>query len=60
MITRENLPTAKAEIAHVVPDNSENFQYFMDLDRTSYMNSSDKFHRVHEIPRLTDSQLSVR
>jgi hypothetical protein len=60
MITRENLSTVKAEIMHLIPDNSEDFQYSMDLNSTSYMNSSDKFHRVHEIPRLADSQLSVR
>jgi hypothetical protein len=60
MITRENRSTVKEEIAHLLPDNSENFQYSMDLNRTSYMNSSDKFHRVHEIPRLADRQLSVR
>ena len=48
MITRENRSTVKEEIAHLLPDNSENFQYFMDLGSTSYMKASDKFHRVHE------------
>jgi hypothetical protein len=58
MITRKNLHMAKAEIAHSIPDNSENLQFVVDLDGASCTNLGDKFHRFNESPRLVGSQSS--